>query len=288
MSHRSLNLDTGFSPTGLEGIHFNSRIFSGGEIHVNLDNNVNYKNVESVIITHRVNSSADLMLILMAKDALERKGVKGFSLVMPYIPYARQDRVCVEGESFTLKVFASILNTAKFDAVFTLDAHSDVASALIDNCYNACNTKYVEQAVEYIAEHFDADIALISPDSGSNKKANKLYKDVSILHNLVKCDKSRDLLTGDITGFEVFADDLKGQTCLIVDDICDGGRTFLGIAKELKKCNSGPVYLFVTHGIFSNGFDSLLEEFDEIFCTDSVRNIDNKRVHQFKCKDYGR
>jgi ribose-phosphate pyrophosphokinase len=81
--------------------------------------------------------------------------------------------------------------------------------------------------------------------------------------------------TGKLSGFKVFADDLKGKTCVIVDDICDGGGTFLGLAKELKDKSCGKLILIVTHGIFSKGLEKLTEVFDEVFSTNSFSDFEN-------------
>jgi ribose-phosphate pyrophosphokinase len=64
--------------------------------------------------------------------------------------------------------------------------------------------------------------------------------------------------------------------CFIVDDICDGGRTFIELSKELKKRNCGNVYLIISHGIFSKGIDVLREHFTKVFCTNSISDIECK------------
>lgn len=282
MVKRCLNLDGMFIPTPAPEIEYSLFKFNGGELHIKLNNNIDYSKVDKVIITNRFNSSDDIIKVLIAKEALKRKGVKNFDLIMPYIPYARQDRQCEDGESFTLKVFTTLINSANFDNIIVLDAHSDVAPALLNNCANISSEQYVDMAFQHIAEFHDADITLISPDSGANKKANKLYENLQVFNGLVKCDKRRDTKTGTLNGFEVFANDLKGKTCLITDDICDGGRTFIGIAEELKKKNAGKIYLFVTHGIFSNGFENLKKHFAGIFSTNSFSDIENELLTQFK------
>lgn len=271
---RTLNLDGMFMPIVLPEIEFDKMVFSGGEQHIKLNNNIDYSQIDSVVITHRVRSTDDLMQVLIAKDALSIKGIKHFVLVMPYIPYARQDRKCFEGESFTLKVFTDVLNSAKFDTVYVLDSHSDVAPALINNCVNIDNTRFVGSVLKSL----DFLPVLISPDAGSNKKANKLSIHFEL--DLVKCDKIRDTQTGNLSGFEVFSNDLKGRNCIIVDDICDGGGTFVGLTEELKKKNAGDVYLFVTHGIFSKGFDVFKNTLKHIYCTNSFSDITNEFVTQ--------
>lgn len=279
---RSLNLDAMFVPTTHPEIEFEMFSFSGGEIHIKLNNGIDYSKIERVVISNRFTNAGDLLKVLIAKDALKRKGVICFDLIMPYIPYARQDRQCFDGESFTLKVFSEILNSACFDRVIVLDSHSDVAPALINNCTNISNAPYVRMAWNEIFAIEKSDIALVSPDSGANKKSNKLYSELCLFKPMVKCDKRRDLSSGSLSGFEVFSDDLNGSCCLIVDDICDGGRTFIGIAEELKKKNAGNVYLFITHGIFSNGLSELGRYFKKIYTTNSFRDIDDVSVSQFK------
>ena len=71
--------------------------FNGGEIHIKLNNDIDYTDIEKVVITNRFRSGDDIIKVLIAKDSLERKGIKVFDLVMPYIPYARQDRQCYDG-----------------------------------------------------------------------------------------------------------------------------------------------------------------------------------------------
>lgn len=254
-----------FIPVHHPEIEFEMLKFNGGEMHIKLNNNIDYSNINNVVISHRIKNGDDIMQIAIAKDALERKGVKNFDLVMPYVPYARQDRQCAEGESFTLRVFSDIINAMNFNKVWIFDAHSDVAPALIRNSYNIPNHEYVRDAIKQIDRH----LLLISPDSGANKKSNKLIETIGFFDGLINCDKIRNVKTGKLSGFRVFSDDLKGAHCLIVDDICDGGRTFIGIAEELKKKNAGDIYLFITHGIFSSGLSELSKYFKKIYCTNS-------------------
>ena len=283
---RTINLDGNFTPIPYPEIEFKHFIFNGGEHNITLNNSIDYSSIDSVIITNRINSSEDLIKTLITKDALERKGIRDIALIMPYLPYARQDRVCNEGESFTLKVFCNLINQAKFSKVYVLDAHSDVAPALINNCVNISNDKHVLFMLKsiYTKSHMELHPILISPDSGANKKINKLAQWLNTYNhiNVVKADKVRDAKTGNLTGFEVFANDLQNRDCIIVDDICDGGGTFIGLAKELKKKNAGKLYLFVTHGIFSKGFEELKEYFEMIYTTNSFRDIENNFIKQFK------
>jgi ribose-phosphate pyrophosphokinase len=256
--------------------------FPAGEVSVKITSDFYCpeEDLTAVIIAKGADSDMIFKIMLM-KEALERKGFNKFILELPYLPYARQDRVCNEGEAFSLKVFCNLINSMNFSEVVVLDAHSDVGPALLNNCTNVDPYKHILDSIYEICGISDTEkLNIVSPDAGANKKCNKIYSKLihqfsdmplNVIGDLVKCDKTRDVTTGQLSGFEVFADDLKGHDCLIVDDICDGGGTFLGLADELKKKNAGKLYLYVSHGIFSKGIDILLEKFDMIFTTSSYQ-----------------
>ena len=268
--------------------------FPGGEPHIKLANPEEL-NGEKVIISHRITSFNKIGEVLVAADALRNADVSEISLFIPYLPGARQDRVAVPGEALTVKVYTDIINSQNFKIVAILDAHSDVAPALLDNCTSVNNYDFVEKALEQLGTVTDP--ILISPDAGANKKIKDLcvyLNKKGLIRTIVKCDKSRDVKTGSIDGFEVYADNLEGRTCIIVDDICDGGGTFVGLAEELKKKGAGDIHLIVTHGIFSKGWEPFTKLFKSITCTDSFKNIefndpDNRwpgfSVNQIKLKD---
>ena len=112
---------------------------------------------------------------------------------------------------------------------------------------------------------------MVSPDGGALKKIYKLSEALGGLE-VLECSKSRDVKTGALSGFKVYADHLQGRDCLIVDDICDGGGTFVGLAEQLRAHGAGKLYLAVSHGIFSKGFEGLKAVFERVFTTDSFRS----------------
>jgi ribose-phosphate pyrophosphokinase len=271
-----LNLDNNFKPLEGAEIQFESLTFSGGELHIKI--NPNFDTTKPVTITHRLNSFNAVGLLCLAVDALHRLDARVDTLIIPYFPAARQDRVMVKGEPLSVKVYADIINNLNFKKVIVFDAHSEVTPAVLNNCEVVTNHKFVEQVLQAIGK----EVLLISPDGGALKKIYKVSEYLGGMQ-VVECSKSRDVKTGKLTGFKVYTDDLQGKDCLIVDDICDGGGTFIGLAKELKNKNAGKLYLAVSHGIFSKGFEEL-KCFERIFTTDSVRAIENESVEQVKLK----
>lgn len=274
----TLNLDKKFIPFGNENqINFQSFTFSGGEPHIKLESDFDVNQL--VTITHRLNSFNDLGLLCVAVDALRRMDVKTINVFIPYFPAARQDRVMIPGEPLSVKVYADILNAMNLNKVTVFDAHSEVTPALVNNCEVIPNHKFIAEVLKIIGNN----VKLISPDGGALKKIYKVSEFLGGI-NVLECSKSRDVKTGKLSSFKVYEDNLQGKDCLIVDDICDGGGTFIGLAEELKKKNAGKLFLAVSHGILNKGFEDL-KCFDGIFTTDSFRDFENNEVIQIKLKN---
>lgn len=266
-----LNLDPKFKPfTTEQEIIYQSFTFSGGEPHIKIDPNFDIN--QKVTITHRLNSFNDLGLLCIAVDALRRMDVKDMELFIPYFSAARQDRVMIKGEPLSVKVYADIINSMQLNKVYVFDAHSEVTPALVNNCEVISNHTFIAAVIKAIGN----DVKLISPDGGALKKIYKVSEFLGGVE-VVECSKSRDVKTGRLSGFKVYNDDLQGADCLIVDDICDGGGTFVGLAEELKNKNAGKLYLAVSHGIFNKGF-AVLDCFEKIFTTNSFKDFERESV----------
>lgn len=271
---RSLNLDSMFIPVPFPEIEHTFIQFSAGEWHITLNNHINYNEIIKVVISTRIKNGEDIIKLILAKNALELKGIKQFELIMPYIPYSRQDRLCNPGEAFSLKEFANIINSLNFNQIITIDAHSNVAPALLNNCKNLSNIPYVKDVLDYI----NCSPYIIIPDIGAATKAKTIAKEFNLL--TIQCDKIRNTKTGELSGFRVYHDNCVELPCLIVDDICDGGGTFIGLAAELKKKNCGKLYLFTTFGIYSKGTEIFKDIFDGVYCTNGFSTINDPIIKQ--------
>lgn len=243
--------------------------FAGGECHVRFLHP--FSEEDRVRINTRLNSSDDLMNLCLAVDALRHVGVPYIEVFIPYIPYARQDRVMVPGEPLSVKVFAQILNSLALDKVIVFDAHSDVSVALIDRCHNIPNHDMVKALLTSFGLQ---DFVLVSPDLGAYKKIDKLAQKLGYRGEIVTGIKVRDLATGQIVKSDVNTENLDGKACLIVDDICDGGRTFMELATALKAKGAGEMYFIASHGIFSHqALDRLKDAgFRHVGSSNSIRD----------------
>jgi ribose-phosphate pyrophosphokinase len=240
---------------------------------------------ETVKIHSHLNSFADLELIVCAKKVLDNLGTPQVVLHVPYFLGARSDRRFEEGTVHYLKeVICPIINSLKFAAVVVLDPHSDVLEACLDNMVKIDNHLIVKFALTAIDNKNDARerICLVSPDAGAYKKIFDVAKKFEI-NNVITATKVRDLKTGKILHTEVPTPDMHNDIkYVIVDDICDGGRTFTEIAKAIKAVRpTAKVYLVVTHGIFSAGEKPLKEYFEHVYTTNSVKEGESDFVTRY-------
>lgn len=229
-------------------------------------------------IKARLNNFKDLELIVCATLALKGLGVKEIHLFTPYILGARSDRKFVKGgTSYLRDVIAPIINSMRYESVTCIDPHSDVLCGCINNVEPIDNLDLVDYAIEHIEGIGGRDIAIVSPDGGALKKIFDVVKYVSTIKDvsLIQSAKHRDIKTGQLVGFSVpITESDKTKDLVWVDDICDGGGTFVGEAVEANKMgHTGRKFLIVTHGLFTQGLDILKEYFDGIFCTDSYKTI---------------
>lgn len=247
----------------------------------------------NVTIVSRLNNFSDLELIICGVKAIRglNKTMK-IDLSVPYFMGARSDRKFVEGGiNYVKDVISPIINSLDFDTVTVLDPHSDVIEACVNGFKKATHTYYrfIAFAVLNMAgSTFNPDeICLISPDSGAYKKTFFVAKVLGV-QSIATANKIRDIKTGQIIKTEV--PNLPISTTgvplkyVIIDDICDGGRTFIELAKAIREqLPTAQIYLVVTHGIFSAGLDVLTPHFNKIITTNSYKDIETDEIitHQF-------
>jgi ribose-phosphate pyrophosphokinase len=244
--------------------------FSAGEVQVRLDPLP--PDLKEVTVEADIRNSRDLVETALTLDAINHQtndGNTSIRLILRYLPYSRQDRPCTKGEAFSLRTALSILTSPLVpgDTLVTWDVHSPVAQTLVPGGVSFVNVK----AADLIQDLFskvdlipDPETIVISPDKGAVDRATEVQKALG-LSKTVYASKVRDPDSGAILRTEVPEYvDYKGKNLLIVDDICDGGRTFIELAKVLRTYEPAQIDLYVTHGIFSKGFhvfENLIDNF---------------------------
>lgn len=267
----------------IEGKELKSFKFSGGEIQVKIPLEKATVNVKATL-----RSSDDILELIMVSEAINGYGMIINNLEIPYLPYARQDRRCDIGEAFSLKVMAKIINDIGAKKVIVWDVHSGISEALINNLENVSQSDLMGNCIELERMLGDKEYSICSPDAGALKKIHEVQKIFSIPNDrLITALKERDVTTGQITNTEVYhSHPFVLGSVVIIDDICDGGRTFIELAKKLRNEGFSNIILYVTHGIFSKGFDCFDGLIDHIYTTDSFCTKKHKSlttIRRVKC-----
>ena len=212
-------------------------------------------------------TSADVLFdVLLAKDVLDLRGFVT-SLHVRYLLGARMDRRISSSQPATLDVVARLLNGAGFRRVRVLDPHSPASCALL----GAEAVLPTAVAARVLARYDPARTCLVVPDAGATVRVADLVRFIpgALEFPTVQCFKSRNSENGKLSGFS--AQDpsrVSGKECLILDDICDGGGTFTGLAEVLQGHGATAVDLFVTHGLFTRGLP--LSRVRMVYTTDSL------------------
>ena len=229
----------------------------------------------------RVHGSDDLLALVMFLAAV-RGQVQ--HVCIPYLPYARQDRVAVAGDPIAIDVLAELLATTGVRSFATVDAHSPASVAAFAKVgASLTNVPMAPWLARYLAPlrtRDDQSVWFVAPDKGARTRT-AAAADASAQRGrpigVVHCEKVRDPQTGKLQGFRVGDDSPRelgpDPLVVIVDDICDGGGTFLGVASALRThYGQMPLHLWTSHGIHSKGLDELATTFTTIGCTDSFRS----------------
>lgn len=256
-------------------------VYPGGEVGIRIKNQTG---APPARVLARIQSSDDLTALLLYLRAAP--GV--LELVIPYLPYARQDRA-QPGMPSSIKWLAASLVQASFSLsqVTTLDAHSTLsAEAFADEGLAFRSESPLPYIEQYLRALLPADspsraVWLVAPDAGAAPKVRGYLEELHAkgmpVAGVIQCQKRRDPVTGRLDGFELYryySRALKwspSDLFVVVDDICDGGGTFLGVAQVLREQfqADAELHLFTTHGIYSKGLFDLLNKFDTVASTDS-------------------
>jgi ribose-phosphate pyrophosphokinase len=192
------------------------------------------------------------------------------TLEVPYLPFARQDKEISNESSFAISTFAEIMSTFPYvSKIESFDVHSQTNSLM--------GLLQSRSPRDFHASVFNHDVVCF-PDKGAAHRYKWSFDtDIPVVY----CEKVRDQLTGNITGLKVISStDLTNKSILIVDDICDGGMTFIKVTEELNKLKPKQVDLAVSHGLFSKGKACLYDVgISNIYTTNSLlRNPDGFKV----------
>lgn len=250
---------------------FKHWVFPGGEVGVKFEFNDLIFNTETIRVVWMVKFKDDLhkdfFIVANAIDAIRENfgsNVK-INLEIPYLPYARQDRVCSIGEAFSLKVFAGMIRSLDHNLLITQDVHN------LKSYYSLFGARAFNVPQHECAKNLPKYDYLIAPDKGASEKV-QLHDQV--LHSdtkIIIMDKVRK--DGQIT-YNAEYEIPKGSSVCVVDDLSDGNGTFIALANSLNHKDFSVFDLYVTHGLFSKGLDNIRNIYDTVYC----KNLMNESI----------
>ncbi len=244
------------------------RKFSDGEIYIEINENIRGN---SIFVIQSVSSPANdnLMELLLCIDALKRSSAKNITAVIPYFGYARQDRKVVPRTSISAKLVSNLIAKAGADRVVTVDLHAGQIQGFfdipVDNLFaTPIFARHVKKKIK------TKNLICIAPDVGGTERARALGKLLNV--GLAIVDKRRPK-AGQSQVMNIIGD-VRGKTCIIVDDILDSGGTIINAAAALKKRGAKDVHVYVTHGVLSGGAENKIKKSNikNLVITDTIDN----------------
>ena len=252
----------------LKLINTNIRRFADGEIYIEINENIRGNSVFVIQSTsHPANDN--IMELLLVIDALKRSSAKTITAVIPYFGYARQDRKVAPRTSISAKVMANLITNAGATRVVTVDLHAGQIQGFfdmpVDNLFTTpLFARYIKKKLK------NKNLICVSPDVGGVQRtrglATKIKADLAII------DKRRPK-PGKSQVMNIIGN-VKGKTCIIVDDIIDSGGTIINAVDALKKNGATDVYVFITHAVLSGDAANKIKKskIKKLIITDSIDN----------------
>jgi len=239
--------------------------FSDGEVNINIEETVRGHHVYIIQSTNNpVNENYMILLIMI--DALKRASAATINVVMPYYGYSRQDRKAKSRQPISAKLVADLLQVAGTHRVITMDLHAAQIQGFYDIPID--NMRAFPVLFDYFRTRIQGDIVVVSPDHGGATRARKLATALDV--PLAIIDKRRPR-ANEVEIMSIIGD-VKGKTCIIIDDIIDTAETLTQAANVLCDTGAIAVYAAGTHGLFSGDAINKIQQssLTEVLVTNTV------------------
>jgi ribose-phosphate pyrophosphokinase len=241
-------------------VNTNIKRFADGEIYIEINENMRGSEV-FVIQGTSYPANDNIMELLVCIDALRRASAKNITAVLPYFGYARQDRKVTPRSPISAKLVANLITNAGANIVLTLDLHANQIQGFfdipVDNLFAA--PIFVKDIKKNIKSK---NLVCVAPDVGGVERARALGKRLNA--ELAIIDKRRSG-PGKSQVMNVIGE-VKGKTCIIIDDLVDSGGTICNAATALIEKGAKEVYAYVVHAVLSG---------------DAVKKIQKSKIKQF-------
>lgn len=225
-----------------------ARDFANGEIFVRFEESVRGSDA-FVLQSFPAPLNQWLMEQLIMIDALKRGSAKRITAILPFYPYARQDKKHRGREPISARLVADLLKTAGADRIVTVDLHTDQIQGFFDGPVDHMHAQL--QLAEHVRNNYSLDnVTVVSPDSGRVRVAEK-WADSLDGAPLAFIHKTRDPLVPNQVKSNRVVGDVENRTCILIDDMIDTGGTIAGAVNVLREAGAGDVVIAATHGVLS-------------------------------------
>ncbi len=258
--------------TSMEKVDVASKTFPDGEGYVRLEGKVQDEHAVIVQTTSPPQDSRLLQLAFMA-DAAKRNGAKKVTAIVPYLAYARQDKIFLQGEGISIETIARMLRNAGVDALITVNVHQE--GVLANFPFPAKSLSAIPLLAEYFIQRGFSKAFALAPDKGAMHIAEEAKKVLG--GDAGHMEKQRDRYTGQVNvakkAFEV-----KGKNVIIFDDIISTGGTIVGAAKILKELGAARVFAACVHPLLIGDAEKRILDagVEEVVGTNSVPSAASK------------
>ena len=258
----------------------NSKIrrFADSEVYIEINENMRGSEV-FVIQGTSYPANDNIMELLVCIDALRRASAKNITAVLPYFGYARQDRKVTPRSPISAKLVANLITNAGANRVLTLDLHANQIQGFfdipVDNLFAA--PIFVKDIKKNIKSK---NLVCVAPDVGGVERARAIGKRLNA--DLAIIDKRRSG-PGKSEVMNVIGQ-VKGKSCVIIDDLVDSGGTICNAADALVKKGAKDVYAYVVHGVFSGNAVERIQKskIKQFVVTNSIDNSEKTKRSKIK------
>ena len=226
-----------------------ARDFANGEIFVRFEESV--RGCDAFVLqSHTAPINTWIMEQLIMVDALKRASAKRITVIMPFYPYARQDKKHMGREPISARLIADMFKTAGADRIMTVDLHTAQIQGFFDGPVDHLLAH--SQLCEYVIQKYGTeDVTVVSPDSGRVRVAEKWADSLGGVP-LAFVHKTRDPLVPNQIKANRVVGDVAGRTCILIDDMIDTGGTIAGAVRVLADAGAKDVVIAATHGVLSS------------------------------------
>lgn len=257
---------------GVEAVPLVFKTYPDGESYVRLDATIENDDV-AIIQTTSPPQDTRLMQLALIADAAKRHGAAKVTAIVPYLAYARQDKVFLKGEAVSIETIARMLKAAGVDSLITVNVHE--AKVLKKFPFPSKTVSAIPLLAEYLKKKGFEKAFALAPDDGALWLAEEAK---TILGG--ECgylEKRRDYYTGKLT-MEKKELDVYGKTVIIFDDLISTGGTIALAAKIMKTAGAHSVYAACVHPLFIGDAEKRILDagVEEIVGTDSVSSSVSK------------